>query len=176
MQYLAFAYADPFTDSERAENLRATLSDLLVYAILRQAAFAEFELRAYSLEPEELTPERLDAIYGQCIEDYGLSELGSIWTNSMFWIAYGHFFNVPGYVISYSVSAVASLQICRMEAEEPGSGVAAFIRLLGRTHGKKFVAVIEEAELDSPFDAEAMEKAAALTKPSAGTDGGRLSR
>lgn len=164
MQYLAFAYAEPFTDSERAENLRATLSDLLVYSILRQAAFAEFEMRVYSLEPEELTLERLDAIYGQCIEDYGISDLGAIWTNSMFWIAYSHFVNYPGYVISYSVSAVASLQICRMEAEETGAGVEGFIRLLGRTHGNKFMAVLEEAELDSPFEAETMEKTAEFLK------------
>ncbi|MBO6061473.1 MAG: hypothetical protein J6P98_05085, partial [Clostridia bacterium] len=160
MQYLAFAYSEPFSDRDRNTNLRATLSDLLVYAVLREAAFADFELQVYSLPADELTQEKLDEVYAQCIKDYGLEDEGSIWTNEKFWIASSHFFSYPGYVISYSVSAVAALQICRMEAEEPGAGVDAYLRLLDRTRGKKFAAVIEEAELDSPFEAETIEKTA----------------
>ncbi len=168
MQYLAFAYAEPFTDRGRAMNLRATLSDLLVYSVLREAAFADFELQVYSLEPDELTLERLDSVYGQCIADYGLSGLDSIWSNAIYWVACNHFYAYPGYVISYSDSALAAMQICRMEADEPGAGVVAFCRLLRRTHCKKFAAVLEEAGLDSPFEAATMEKTAEFLKEAFG--------
>ena len=164
MQYLAFAYAEPFSDRNRETNLRATLSDLLVYSILRQAAFCDFEMRVYSLAPEELTIDGIDAVYAQCMEDYGLSSLDQSWSKEKYWSAYSHFFTYPGYVISYSVSGISSLQICRMEAEEPGSGVAAFRRLLDRTRGKKYLAVMEEAGLGSPFDEAVMEQTAAFLK------------
>ena len=170
MQYLAYDYADGFTDSQRARNLRATLSDLLVYSVLRQGAFGDFELRAYSLEPEELTIDKLDAVYEQCIRDYGLFDYGGFDFKSIYWCFYGHFFGYPGYVISYSVSAVASLQICRMETEEPGAGVEAFRRLLGRSRGVRFSAFLNEAGLDSPFDADTMTKTAAFLKKAFGLD------
>ena len=164
MQYLAFAYAEPFTEEERTENLRATLSNLLVYSILREGAFADFELQVYALAPEELTLDRIDAIYGQCMEDYGLSRLSGAQFRSIYWVAYGHFFSQAGYVISYAVSAVSAMQIARMEAENPGAGVAAFCRLLNRTHGKKFSIVLEEAGLDSPFAPETLERTAEFLK------------
>ena len=73
MQYLAFAYAEPFSDRERTSNLRATLSDLLVASVLKEGAYADFELQIYALAPEELSVEKLDAIFGQCMEDYGVA-------------------------------------------------------------------------------------------------------
>ncbi len=164
MEYLAFVYTDPFSDQERTTNLRATLSDLLVYSILLEGAYADFELQVYALAPEELTVEGLDAIFGQCIEDYGVDALRSVRSQSNFWSVYRHFFDYPGYVISYSDSAVAAIQICRLEAEKSGAGVEAFCRLLNRTHGMKFAAVLEETGLDSPFEAETMEKTAEFLK------------
>ena len=164
MQYLAFAYADPFTESERIENLRATLSDLLIYSVLREAAYGDFELQVYALAPEELTLENIDSIYGQCMKDYGLAALSGVEYKDIYWSAYNHFFERPGYLISYSISAVSALQICRMEAEDPGAGVEAFCRLLDRTHGKKYAAVQEEAGLDSPFERVTLEKTAEFLK------------
>ena len=164
MQYLAFANADPFSDDARASNLRATVSDLLVYSILQEGAYADFELQVYALAPEELTVENLDAIFGQCMEDYGIAGVGGIRFKSNYWSVYLHFFAYPGYVISYSDSAVTALQICRLEAENPGAGVDAFCRLLNRTHGKKFAAVLAEVGLDSPFEETALEKTAAFLK------------
>ena len=164
MQYLAFAYADPFEDKDREVNLRATLSDLLVYSVLLEGAFADFELQVYGLAPEELTVENLDAVFGRCIEEYGLSGVSGVRFKSNFWSVYLHFFAYPGYVISYSDSAVAAMQICRLESENPGAGVDAFCRLLNRTHGKKFAAVLAEAGLDSPFEKAALEKTAAFLK------------
>ena len=164
MQYLAFSYADPFTDEERTQNLRATLANLLYLAVLREGAYADFELQVYALAPEELTLDRLDAIYEQCMQDFGLGGFSGAQFTKIYWVAYGHFFDCPGYVISYSVSAIPALEICCMEAETPGAGVEAFCRLLGRTHGKGFAAVVEEAGLGDPFAAETMERTAAFLK------------
>lgn len=158
MVYLAFAYGEPFSDGAREMNLCATLAELLSDSILRMAAYGDFELRVYSLAPEELTLDKIDEIYAQCIKDYGLAGLIGVEYTKIFWVAYHHFFDFPGYVISYSVSALPTAQICRLEAEEPGAGVEAFFRLLDRTRGKKFTAVLAEAGLDSPFDSAEFDK------------------
>ena len=168
MVYLAFAYADPFNDTQRQKNLRATVSQLLVYSILQEGAYADFELQVYALAPEELTVENLDAIFGQCMKDYGLARLNDVRFNSNYWSVYLHFFAYPGYVISYSDSAVAALQICRLEAENPGAGVDAFCRILDRTHGKKFAAILNETGLDSPFEEDTLQKSAAFLKDTFG--------
>ena len=67
-------------------------------------------------------------------------------------------------MISYSDSAVAAMQICRLEAEEPGAGVDAFCRLLDRARGKRFAAVLADVGLDSPFEEATLEKTAAFLK------------
>ena len=170
MQYLAFAYAKPFSGNARSLNLRATLSDLLVYSVLQEGAYADFELQVYELAPEELTVEKLDAIFGQCLEDYGIASVTGVRFESNYWSAYQHFYAYPGYVISYSDSAVAALQICGLEAEQPGAGVDAFCRLLDRTHGKKFTAVLAQAGLDSPFEETTLEKTAEFLKGAFGMD------
>ena len=164
MQYLAYAYADPFTDEERAQNLRATLANLLLYSILREGAYADFELQVYALPTEELTLDRIDAIYEQCMNDYGLGALSGAQFRKIYWIAYGHFFNFPGYVVSYAVSALSAVEIARMEAQQPGAGVDAFCRLLSRSRNLKFSAVIKEAQLQPPFTADAMQETADFLK------------
>ncbi len=168
MVYLAFAYADPFNDSQRQKNLRATVSQLLIYSVLQEGVYADFELQVYALPVEELTLERLDEIFAQCMKDYGLRRVDGVGSDGFYWIAYNHFFAYPGYVISYSVSAIAALEICRLEAEEPGAGVDAFCRLLNRTHGKKFTAVLEEAGLSDPFEASSVEKTAMFLRETFG--------
>ena len=58
----------------------------------------------------------------------------------------------------YSTSAVAAMQVCRLEAEQAGDGVDAFCRLLNRTHHRKFSFVLDEAGLDSPFAESTMQR------------------
>ena len=104
------------------------------------------------------------------MNDYGLRRVDGVGSDGFYWIAYNHFFAYPGYVISYSVSAIAAMEICMLEAEEPGAGVDAFCRLLSRTHGKKFAAVLEEAGLNSPFEEATLKEAAEYLKDVFGID------
>ena len=168
MEYLAIVCTDSFEEYNQTKLLRAVLSDLLIGSVLRQALYADFELQVYALAPEDLTLDKIDAIYEQCITDYGLSQLDDIRYTNMGWIAIGHFIFFPGYVIDYSVSAIAALQICRLESEEPGAGVEAFCRLVNRSKGIKFLAVLAEAGLESPFEASALEKTSEFLKKSYG--------
>ena len=161
MVFLVTAYNPAFNEEQQARALRVALRDLLERNIIRQAAFADFELQVYALEPDEITVDRIDTIYAQCAKDYYFDDYS---LNKMHWSEITHFFLYPSYVISYSTSAVAAMQVCRLEAEQPGDGVDAFCRLLNRTHHRKFSFVLNEAGLDSPFEEATMQKTADFLK------------
>ena len=168
MQYLAAANTTEFNDSRRERSLRVTLKDLLLNSVIYQAALADFELQVYALDPEELTLEAIDEIFARCRRDYDIKDGFSDDLGDKSWFLYTSFYNKAGYNISYSVSAIASLQICRLEAEEAGAGVEAFCRLLDRTHGKKFACVLAEAGLESPFEKGTVEQTADFLRDALG--------
>ena len=158
MVFLVTAYNPAFDETLRERGLRVILRDLLMYTIIRQAAFADFELQVYALAPEEITVDKIDSIYAQCAKDYAFQEAFAL--DKMHWVDIQHFFLYPSYVISYSTAGMASMQVCRLEAEQPGAGVEAYCRLLNRTHHRKFSFVLDEAGLDSPFAESTMQKTA----------------
>ena len=62
-----------------------------------------------------------------------------------------HFYSNPLYIISYVVSNDAALQIYQQELETPGAGLATYQQSLA-TEQEYFLAFLEEAGLESPFD------------------------
>ncbi len=156
MEFLATAYNPAFDETKRERGLRVILRDLTMYTIIRQAAFADFELQVYTLAPEEITVDKIDSIYAQCAKNYAFQEAYAL--DKMHWVDIQHFFLYPSYVVSYSTAGMASMQVCRLEAEQAGAGVEAYCRLLNRTHHRKFSFVLNEAGLDSPFEESTMQK------------------
>ena len=63
-------------------------------------------------------------------------------------------------MINYATSAIAAIQIARMEYEEKGAGVKGFINFISHTKGNGFYAVLEEAGLANPFEEETFVKTA----------------
>ena len=163
MEYLYLKH-DDVPQEDRNKNIQADIGGTLTYAIFRECAYADFELQVYELAPEELTPENIDAIFFECMKNYGVLRGAEGEIEGKRWIAYHHFFDRAGYVIGYATSAIAVLEICAMDAENPGAGLDAFNRLLDRTPGKQFSAVIEEAGLENPFEASTLNKIAEFIK------------
>lgn len=168
MEYLAAANTTEFSDSRREKSLQVTLKELLLTSVIYEAALADFELQVYTMDPEALTLEMIDDIYAQCRRDYDFQDGYSDEFGGRSWFLNTTFYDKTGYNISYSVSAIASLQICRLEAEETGAGVEAFCRLLDRTRGKKFAFVLNEAGLDSPFEENTIAQTAAFLREALG--------
>ncbi len=123
-----------------------------VMVFLTQACYAEFEHRAFSLSEEELTPERLNELFMECNEKYGISLLyyGSEQLLAPGWIDVQHFFIAPYYVISYCVSNDAALQIYQNELRD-GSGLDTYYELMEVTSGSSLLYLLEEAGMTSPF-------------------------
>ena len=163
MEYLYLLH-DDVDQKIRDKNIQTLISDTLTYAIFRECAYADFELQVYELSPEEVTAEKIDNIFFECMKEYGLIDQDAPSSEGLRWVGYHHFFDRSGYVISYATSAVAALEICAMDLEEPGAAVDALTRLLNRTHGKEYSYVLKEAGLANPFEADTLNKIADFIK------------
>ena len=139
MEFLSLCY----TEEDRG-MVKAKLADsLCVY--VEQAAYADFELRIYSLPPEEISAQKLIDTYQQVMDDYGL-ESG----DPRYFVTVPHFYSYPMYVISYVVSGDAAMQIYQLELADAGAGLSMLEENLD-TQESYFLAFLEQAGLESPF-------------------------
>ena len=67
-------------------------------------------------------------------------------------------------VISYSVSAIASIQICRKDTESDKGGPIAFEKLLNSNKCRTFGKILKEAGLDNPFEKNTIKETAEFFK------------
>ncbi|MBQ3216082.1 MAG: hypothetical protein IJB11_08180 [Oscillospiraceae bacterium] len=130
-----------FHGGEKSTAFRMMMS-LSTY--VEQGAYADFELRIYDLEPEELTVENLKKIYGDIKEDYALGTMAISFTEIL------HLYVEPLYVISYVTSNDAALQLYQMELADPGSGVKCYLDNLDNPE-PQFMAFLDSVGLESPF-------------------------
>lgn len=142
MEYLSLSYGG--ADEALIEMKLA--DSLCTY--VEQAAYAAFEQEMYALEGEELTGENLLKLYEQIAASYGFA--------SMDWdprdmVTVQHFYGNPLYIISYVVSNDAAMQIYELELQKTGAGSGVYMENL-TTEESYFLAFLEEAGLESPFD------------------------
>lgn len=143
LEYLSLFYGE--TDSD-LDTLQMT-SSLSVY--VEQSAYADFEMRLYSTPAEELTVEKVLEIFDGVCADYGFDALG---IDSRYLVTVPHFYIAPCYVFSYVVSNDAALQVYQLELAESGTGLTRYVDNLA-TEEYTFLAFLESAGLESPFDA-----------------------
>ena len=141
MEYLSLIYSDPSQELKLHK-----LADSLCVDV-EQAAYSSFEQQVYTLEPEELTVQRIRDVFEQTCEDFGLD----CWElDSRSYTTISHFFTQPFYVISYVVSNDAAFQLYQLEQQEPGVGLQIYLDNLD-TEQEDFLPFLEEAGLESPF-------------------------
>ena len=141
MEYLSLCYG---TQTDDLQKLK--MADCLSIYV-EQAAYACFEHQVYMLEAEELTAQKVFALYEQIGNSFGFDAWE--WDSRSF-VRVTHFFTNPLYVISYVVSNDAALQIYRLEQETPGQGKTLFEDNLATPVGD-FLAFVDSAGLQSPF-------------------------
>ena len=137
MEYLSLQYGPA---DENLQKLKM-LDCLRVY--VEQAAYASFEQQLYEIPAEELTAERIDALYAQVCQSYGVSDAYS-------YVLITHFYTSPLYIISYVLSNDAALQLYQMELAEESAGLVCYAENL-TTMEADFLAFVEQAGLQSPF-------------------------
>lgn len=148
LEYLSLSRAD-LSRADRKALTAAKVSDAIM-TFLTQACYAEFELRVYALPEEELTAEKINEIFLECNEEFGMGMAGLDDIIAPGWIDIQHFFIAPFYVISYCISNDAALQIYQTELKN-GTGLETYRTLMGLSSGNTILALLEEAGLSSPF-------------------------
>lgn len=148
MEFMSLCYATEPGEKELDMARRLRLADSLgVY--VEQAAYYSFERQAYRLTGEELTVENLNAIYSQVAQDFGFDSVG--WDEAE-WTGVTHFYTNPFYVISYVVSGDGAMQLYQLERKEAGAGLELFQELLETDEDIPLLTLLEESNLESPFD------------------------
>lgn len=142
MEYLSLFYG---TDTEDLEKLKMADS-LSVY--VEQAAYADFEQRAYAMEGDALDTQSVCALFEQICQEYGLDMWG---VDCRGFVDVTHFFTNPMYVFSYVVSNDAAMQLYQMEKQEAGSGLELYQNILSTEEETGFLEFLDAAGLESPF-------------------------
>ena len=148
LEYLSLSRAN-LNKTDRAGLTESKIGDA-ISTFLTQSCYAEFELRVYALPEEELTVEKLNEIFLECNEEFGMGMYGLESIIGPGWIDIQHFFIAPFYVISYCISNDAALQIYQAELEN-GNGLDVYRKLMSLSSGNTILALLEEAGLESPF-------------------------
>ena len=130
---------------DETEEMTKMVDSLCTY--VEQAAYAAFERAVYQLHPNDLTGERIIALFEEITNQYGFDLWES--TGSDF-VTIPHFFTEPLYVFSYVVSNDAAMQLYQKEVETPGSGLEMYESSLTSTE-TDFLAFLASAGLHSPF-------------------------
>lgn len=125
------------------------------YTIVCAAAIDAFEQRVYSLESVEgFTGEDYDAIMDEVLAEFGhdnewfadgLTDMHEYWRR----VAIDN----PVYYISYSVSAIAALEVFALAEEDYDAALVAYSKLVdGITEEDGFIGALKKAGFGSPFD------------------------
>lgn len=157
LEFLSLSRAELDDDEREALTLSKVADSLLTF--VSQAAYAEFELRAYALPDDQLNTEGLNALFLECMEEFGQSYTGMEDIIAPGWIDIQHFLIAPYYVISYCVSNDAALQIFQLE-EENGTGLDTYRALMSTSSGNTILALLEENGMESPFEPGRVEELA----------------
>lgn len=148
-EMLVLAHMADALDSETEERLSLFELNSSLSVFLYQGMYADFEYRVYT-EKEELTVDLLNRIFKQVTEDWGFGNAADYYC--LTWIDIPHLFLYPTYVLSYSVSLDAALQIYRAELNEAGKGIELYEALLVEAaNGSDFLEALENVGLISPL-------------------------
>lgn len=152
LEYLSLCY------TENSEDLAyyKLAESLCVY--VEQAAYALFELEAYSLTGDQLTAENVAKLY----EDIGQAfHFDSFQWDPRDLICITHFYSDPMYVLSYVSSNDLAMQLYELELDAPGDGLDLYKQFIEQGE-ENLEAFVETYGFTDPMTAERVAEAAAF--------------
>ena len=169
LEFLSLSHMDSILSGREIDQLREGKMLDALDTYIQQSAFAEFESRAHSIGPDELTAEKLNELALQSATDFGFCEEGFEEYYKYYWMDITHFFEYPFYVISYPVSLDVAMQIYELELQESGQGLAKYFEILPRDWDT-FMDTVQNGGLRTPFAEESMTSIATMIGDTLGYD------
>lgn len=136
-------------------------------SILQNIVYSAFvaELEIYAFTAEDLTADQLNRQAMELLTEYQLQGgTGEYYYN---WAYIPHMFENSGYYISYSVSAMAAMEIWNRYAEDRDAGIDTYMVAVAGL-GENFFDLIEDCGLLSPFTKAAMDEVREAVEQTAG--------
>ena len=151
-------------DEETAAWLQEAMVVQLLDTYVCQTSFEEFEARVYQLDSEDLTLDRVNAIFREVQQAYGLAVETAPWYDLYGWITISHYYEAPFYTFSYTAASDVALQLWQISDRDEDRAVAAYFALLEREDGADFQENVQAAGLETVFSEGRIEKVAAYYK------------
>lgn len=131
----------------RRELLASAVDD--AYAtVMRQAYFVEFERRAHQAIAEGRSPEDLNTIYLELLDEQFGDSVEISEEFRLEWVMIPHIYQAPFYCYAYSFGQLLVLSLYRRFQEEGDAFKPGYLRLLEHGGSARPAAILEEAGVD----------------------------
>ena len=136
------------TSTEARRELLASAVDDSYATVMRQAYFVEFELRAHEAIREGRSPEQLNTIYLELLEEQFGDSVEVAEEFSREWVMIPHIYQVPFYCYAYSFGQLLVLALYRRFQEQGEAFKPGYLRLLEHGGSARPQAILEETDVD----------------------------
>jgi oligoendopeptidase F len=137
---------------------RSLISDMLLYGIIMQSMFEEFQLRAFTME--ELTLDALGLLYTDLFIEYGFIDDSVRGFPFHEWLRISHFFYMPFYTMSYVNGFTAAMQLWELSEQDGEAAVAVYLEMIRRNQNQSFTALLESVSLRPPHEPDVLRRIA----------------
>ena len=152
LELLAMQYYDNiFGDSKYSKAAEIYTVENMLAAIIQGCLYDEFLQKIY--QNPNITVEEMNKVYVELAKEYGIK------VDERSWCMVAHNFQMPYYYISYSVSAVAALEIWTQSLEQK-TGLDIYLKLVQMGDTYSFIESLKEVGLNNPLEKETINKVA----------------
>lgn len=144
LEFLAFPHYEKIVGSkEYSDAIKVVVATDSVRAILDGCIYNEFLNEVY--KKPNMTVEEMNKLYGKICKEYGLS------VDERDWVEVTHNFEMPYYYSSYTMSAIASLEIWEKAVVDQKQGMDTYLKLIETGTQYNFENALDKAGLSNPF-------------------------
>lgn len=151
MELLAMPYYGAILGDEKlGKEAHVYIVDGLIAAIIEGCLYEEFLQQVY--ENPNRTVQELNELYTKLASEYGVEVDGRSWCEVP------HNYEMPFYYLSYSVSAVAALEVWEQSLVDQEIGMQTYLNLIEAARDNSFLEALEEVGLSNPLEKETLEE------------------
>ena len=143
-------YNEIFKNDKYSKAAKVYTVGSMLEAIIQGCLYDEFLREVY--KNPNITVEQMNELYSKLATAYGLNVDGRSWCNV------AHNFEAPFYYISYSVSAVAAMEIWNQSLNNEEDGMQAYLKLVEAGKSNTFIKSVKAAGIASPMERASLEK------------------
>ena len=150
MQLLAMPYyGDILGNESLGEEAQLYIMSNLLSAIIDGCLYEEFLQQAY--ENPNQTVQELNELYTKLAAEYGIQVDGREWCGIP------HNYEMPFYYLSYSVSAVAALEVWEKSLNQE-TDIQTYLDLIQAGKRDNFIEALKKVGINNPLEKETLEK------------------